>query len=323
VQFVIDPAVLGPPLDSDIAGWLQQIHELSALVEEQGIVATSAKLPRDQMVARWWSDWETQHGLAGFELARMAEEVSARIHGEAPSPQHPPLLDNVSLNPPYRENRIPDDGKKDLEVHFAEAACASRDGADQLGVLGPDQSWGDLGKHVLVQGEVLAREDPLEGLLEEEPDDMDLREFLRRSTIVHQIYSQCCERPCSLMKHLRLGVRAFWLVKFAGNPNDLEFTIGPNFEASLNAMNYPHLVANARKCLRVMALIAAGRGDELEGHEERTGKGGNNEVLRVNGDPVMRAYISNRTPNAHRLFWIRKDTPVLLNVTGHDGEPAI
>lgn len=323
MQFVFDPALLGPPEDGDARKWIEQIQKLAALVDQRGLTATSPKVPRDQVIASWWSNWETKEGLAGFELARMAEEVSARLSQEVPSPRSAPLLDEVSIAPVYTSASISGDGVKDLEVHFAEAACAGRDGADQLGVLSPDECWAEPAEHILVEGEVLARHDPDEELVEDEREESAVREFMKRSREVHDLYSQCYELPCALIQHLELGIRATYLVGFNGDPDGLKFQLAPSLRSSLKDMNYRHLAGNARRCLRLMTLIAAGRGHELQGHEERVGKGPNDEILRVDGDPVIRTYIANHTPNAHRLFWIRRPTPVLLNVTGHEGRPAI
>ena len=322
MQLVLDPALLGPPVSGGVAAWVRQIQEVGELVGEQGLEATSAKAPRDEMLALWYATEGIQEGLAGFELARMAEEVSARVRGAVPS-LRPPLIDDVLVSPAYVDQRMSASGLEKFKDHLAEAACSRRDGEDQLGVLGPHSSWEEPMSHVLVEGQVVAREDPVDGLVDEAAENQAVREFLERVTTVKDVYSQCCKCPCALIKEPELGIKAFWMTEFSGQPDELRFTVGPEFSASVAAMNYHHLAPGAKKCLWVMTLIAAGRANELEGHEERTGKGGNNQTLRVDGDPVMRAYISNRTPDAHRIFWIRREKPVFLNVTGHDGRPAL
>src|SRR5262249_4805190 len=147
----------------------------------------------------------------------------------------------------------------------------------------------------------------LDGEISETKDEeTSMRHFINRSEDVDEMLIACCSVPTALLKVPEFGVSAFWAVEFGGDPADLSFEIGSDFAESVNAMNYGRLPGHAKRCLRNMALIAGGRGSEVDGHEARTGQGGNDPVLRDSkGDAVMRSRLGNNTPDAHRLFWVR------------------
>lgn len=108
------------------------------------------------------------------------------------------------------------------------------------------------------------------------------------------------------------------------NERDLPITFGPHFADSVKQMKYAQGNRRAGALLRAMAKIASGQAAELPGHRERRGKGANNQALLADdGCVVERSYLAQKSPNAHRLFWVRRPVPHMLNIGGHDSKPML
>jgi hypothetical protein len=255
----------------------------------------------------------------------LAYETASRLEKKSTYPEGEPLLDSIDLKPRYVNARLDMDGRGKLEAHVAEAACGKKDGSLHVGLLSPAESWEGQTAEILVEAEVLGREDRDSGLVEAEENQALLREFLARSEHPQDVLERCCEQPCALLAEPDFGVRAVWATHFGGDPAGVNFKVGSGFVASLRGLDYDRRAGDARRCLRIMAMIAGGRASEVEGHEHHEGPGTASAVLQVGGRPVIRSYLSNHVANAHRLFWIRgeDERPTFLNVSGHDGKPAI
>ena len=276
------------------------------------------------MLALWYAEGPKDAKLPMHELARLADEVSGRLHSTPSFGGGAPLLDGVSCEPRYIAEGLSDRERGVFEEDVGEAGCVKAEGRTHVGLLGPKGSWDGSAASVLVKGDIIARDDPDLGLMDVQADEAKIREFLPISESRKDVLGRCCEHPSALMSFPAFGVQAFWVAVLNGSPDALDFAVGPKFGKSLLAMNYQHEDGLARTCLRVMSLIAAGNGNTVEGHRERNGPGPSDPPLcNRHGVPVMRAYLSNHTNDPHRLFWLRGERPTFLNVTRHEGRPAV
>jgi len=323
LELVLDPVLFRTPSNGDVATWGDRIHRLSELIAHPFLRASAPERALNSMVATWYSAPEPQDGPAAYELARFAHEAAARLANAPDCPNGAPLLDNIDLDPGYVAAMVDNDARSDFELHLGEAACVQRDGGTHIGIFGPSNSWDKDVPQVLVEAEILARDSPITGLTEAETAQA-LREFLDRSSTIDDVLGQCCDRPCSLLENPDLGVRAIWATQFGGDPWSLEFEIGPEFIASAKALNLHHRAGEAKRCLRVMALIAGGRDADVDGHDDRETEAPTSPIRKdKNGNTVVRSRLQNRVPDADRLFWARGAKPIFLNVSGHRGEPAL
>jgi hypothetical protein len=270
------------------------------------------------MYASWFA------GGSPSELLRYFSEVMDRMEASAACPEGPVLLERVTTEPTYACPLIKQSERDEFVDHLGEAAVAKDDGENHLGILTEDSSWVKDGDNVLVEAQINCREAPGGEWFEPEDDLADVRAFLGRVTSATELFGACCESPEQLIRRVKFGVTAIWIGELGGNANDLKFDIGPELEKSLADMNYARNRRYAASCLRVMALIAGGREKDIKGHEERSGAGGGNPIVKdAEGNTVMRAYLAKNSPNANRLFWVRGTCPRFLNVTGHEGRPLL
>jgi hypothetical protein len=318
MQLVVDPAQLTPPRDDEKPDWLRRMRGLLSLASDGGVQLTCPKALRDSAYALWFAG-----GNAG-ELVRFFGEVADRMEGSPPLPDGPVLLDNITTEPTYVHPQIKLSERDVFVDHLGEAAVAKDDGEDHLGIFTEEQSWSEQTENVLVEASVDSRESPGGEWFEPESDLASVRAFLGKTATVDDLLRGCCTCPEHLIMRVKFGVMAVWVGELEGRAQDLKFDVGPALEKSIANMNYASNRRYASSCLRVMALIAGGRSNEVNGHEERAGAGGNNPVVRDReGKTVMRAYLARKSPDANRLFWVRGPRPKFLNVTGHEGRPAL
>jgi hypothetical protein len=324
LELILDPVVFATPHGGDLTTWGDRIQRISSLTAHPFLRASSPERVINSMVATWYSAPDPQVGPATFELARFAHEAAARLATTPECSEGAPLLDNIKLDPDYVAPTLDKESRSDFEFHLGEAACAQRDGGVHVGILGPPDSWKEDKPQVLVEGEILARDDPTSGLTEVEESEALLREFLNRSDNVREVLAHCCDHACALLADPDFGVRAMWAAQFGGDPWSLDFEIGPEFIASTKALNFDRRAGEARRCLRVMALIAGGRAAEVDGHDDRETEAATSPIRKDrNGNTVVRSRLQNRVPDADRLFWARDAKPVFLNVAGHQGGPVL
>ncbi len=276
------------------------------------------------MIARWYSELPQIGVLQGYEMARLVAETSERLHDAPEFAAGHPLVDHIRCTPQYAPNGLAQSERQDFEVTVAEAGCVRAEGIPHAGIFGPSSHWGQPGSSVLVEAEILARDIPELGPVETSGSDAQIREFVPLSESIDEILGHCCEYPGKLMSHPEFAIQAYWTAVLHGSAVALDFEVGPDFVSSAMGMNYQNEDGLARTCLRVMARIAAGYAADVEGHRERQGPGPNDPPLSdSDGTPVMRAYLANHTSDPHRLFWLRGKRPKFLNVTGHEGRPAV
>lgn len=324
IELALDPVMFRTPSDGNLSIWGDRIRQLTSLIAHPFLRGTSPERALNLMVATWYSVSDRHEGLAGHELARFAYEAAARLEPTPDCPDGAPLLDNIELDPAYIAPALDAESRGEFEVHLGEAACVRRDGGPHLGILGPADSWEKDMPQILVEAEILARDDPTAGLAELEDSEAALREFLDRSTSVDDVFAQCTAHPCALLENPDFGVRVMWAVQYGGDPWSIDFEIGPDFVASAKALNFGRRAGEARRCLRVMALIAGGRDADVEGHDDRETAAATSPIRKdAKGNTIVRSRLQNGVPDADRLFWARSEKPVFLNVSGHKGAPAV
>ena len=323
-ELVADPVLFAPPKEEEVKVWAARIADLGRFAADSYFRLSCPSAARDGAIGLWYSQSPAAGGPSNHELARLAHERASRLHVSPEFFEADPLLDAVSVEPAYVNTRLGEGDRSDFEDHLAEASCAKSEGRPHAGIFGPNASWAHETDSIEVDARILGRDDPLDGLTEADSDETQLREFLAHSESVSELFSACCEEPCQLLRSPQLGVRVLWAVHFKGDPWEIDFEIGPDFQKSVLAMNFHHRPGEAKRCLRVMAQIAGGLDDQVEGHEERVAAAPTSPVQTDRcGNPVIRSRLQNRVADAHRLFWARGPRPTFLNVTGHEGKPAV
>lgn len=276
------------------------------------------------MLARWFEAGGPGTEPEGAELARVAGEVAGRLVSEVELDEGEAEFGALELAPPYEAGPLSVDEVETFNQHLGQAAMRTQDDGRHLGLLGPASSWGEESGSILVEGSIDARLRPNGDVIEPEGEGASLRAFLSRSDDTAGIVARTCEHPCLLVQHPKFGAPAYYAGVMNEDPSGLAFELGAEFEASVRAMNYPHDTRYAKKCLRAMALVAAGRAEELMGHIERHGPGGNEPPVKDgDGRLVWRGYLAHKSSDAHRIFWVAGRKPKFLNVSGHEGRPAL
>jgi hypothetical protein len=324
LELVIDPVLLAPPSDGDSGRWTERLRGVGSLISQSGLRATCGEQALNQAIALWYSQTDASTGAAPHELALVAHEYASRLAAAPKCAAGQPLVDKIRTDPGYTPAQVDETGRAAFTEHLGEAAVAKQDGGMHVGILGPSDSWEQEVDSVLVEGEILGREDDETGLVESREAEAVLREFLDRSGRVGDVLKRLCDQPCTLLRYPELGVRALWATQFGGDPWQLDFEVSPTFAMSVIGLNFHNRSGEARRCLRVMAQIAGGRAEDIDGHEERESGAATSPVQKDRrGNKVMRSYLQNRVPDAHRLFWARGAKPIFLNVSGHEGGPAV
>lgn len=324
MQFVLDPVVLAPPAPAEKRSWVALMSALRKLISEECVSATCPEQLRDLMLARWFEAGGPWTGPDGAELARVAGEVAGRLGAEITLEEGEAELTALELTPPYEVRPLGVEQGEIFAQHVGQAATRMQDDGRHLGLLGPASSWGEEGEIIRVEGLIDARLRPDGEVIEPEGEQAVLQAFLSRSDDTAGVVTRFCEHPCLLVQHPKFGARAYYAGAMNEDPSGLDFELGAEFETSVEAMNYAHDARYAKKCLRAMALVAAGRGEELMGHIEREGAGGNEPPVKDgDGKLVWRGYLAHKSSDAHRIFWVAGSKPKFLNVSGHGGRPAL
>jgi hypothetical protein len=287
------------------------------LLSGDSVRVSCPKALRDRVIATWFEGREYD------DLIRTVSEVEGRLTSSVELERGTAIFSGTDVEPSYTWTGVGPDGRGVFDEHLAEAALAREDGQTHFGVLSPTSSWSEQSESVLVQAEVLQRETRAGYLYAPKESEAVLRSFLPLSESYESFVKSCTKEACALVLEPRFGVEAYFAGVLGGDPRDLRFEIGEPFIDSVRNIGVDKVSSNARTLLRTMALIASGKSDEVEGHEERVDAGPNSETRHCDGSPVMRAYVNNHTPNAMRLFWVRKKQVRFLNVTGHEGSPEI
>ncbi len=317
MQLVVDPIWLSPPGQGEGTQWLRRIKPLQEIVDSGSVKVSCPKSLRDQMVARWFE------GGSYNDLVRTLNELEGRLVEAVELDEGPALLDHANADPDYTWSELDDSQRETFIEHLAEAALARDEGQAHLGVLSPVENWSEPKEEVRIEAVVLERETSKGYLVEPNDEAASLRHFLTRSESIAAVFSVCSKEACALIRKPEFGIMAYFAGSLGGDAKDLRFEIGPAFLASIDGLGIDRVPSDARTLLRTMALIASGKGDQVEGHEERIQAGAGSKTVCHGEHPVIRSYVTNHTPNAMRLFWVRKDRPLFLNVTGHDGSPAL
>jgi hypothetical protein len=315
VQLVLDPITLGPPAPTEVAKWTRRMKELGDLIGQGGLRVTCPAELRHAMHAKWFEDGPPS------DLIRVFSEVDGRLYEKVDIQGGAVLLDRPSSDPTYIVAEFSDAQRRQFAEHLGEAGAARSEQNDQVGVLSSATSWSEEQSAIRVEADVVEC-DGLSGLTASGNDGGRLREFLPRSSEVCDVIGRCAEKSCELIMKPKWGISVVWVGLLGGQEEELSFEIGDDFVDSVSALDYRHKPGLAAACLRAMALIAGGRSAEVDGHETRK-KGRGSDVLRVDGHAVMRSRIENRRPDANRLHWIRGPQPRFLNVSGHEGGPAL
>lgn len=317
MQIVVDPFWLAPPDGEPPASWLERVAPLRDLIASGAVKASCPKVLRNAMLAHWFE----QESYS--DLIRSVSELEGRLVGSVALDEGDAIFDGVTASPNYTWPHLDDRQREDFVEHLAEAALAKDDGQTHFGLLSPTESWSESRDHVLVEGAILQRETSAGVLIEPKGAAAALRSFLPRCDSTKAFFSCCAGDACSLAANPSFGVEAFFVGEMGGSLDRLEFEIGPSFLQSVHSLGIDRNTSNARSLLRTMALIAAGQAEKVEGHEEREDSGPASSTVTYKGDTVIRSYVNNHTPDAMRLFWVRRRSPLFLNVSGHAGSPAL
>lgn len=317
MQLVLDPVWLSPPSQEAAAEWLKKVRPIRELLAAGDVRISCPKALRNQMLARWFEKGTYD------ELIRTMNELEGRLTGSVKLDKGDAIFDRASASPEYTWGELDGDGRRTFIDHLAEAALAKDDSQIHFGVLSPADSWSEPKRDVLVEAEVLQRETADGQLSQPKEEEAALRAFLPRSEDLPEFFSVCSGEACALAVEPQFGVEAYFVGALGGSAEELQFEIGSSFQASVRGLGIDKVASNARTLLRTMALIASGHADQVEGHEERVEAAPASDIVRYGGDPVIRSYVNNHTPNALRLFWARGEIPLFLNVTGHEGSPAL
>jgi hypothetical protein len=323
----LDPADLPIPAGDDLSTWLARVQALSELVAEQAIAGSVPPLGAAS-IHEAFADWDALNerlaragvNLRADELLRIVDPFLGRL-ARSPLEHHEAVISAVRTAPPYT---APVDAPTSAEWHdhlgclAVQKALSPRPAA----VVSRGSNWSDDSVHIQVEATVDLLFDGF-GEEDDQFSETGVREYLARVETITDVYTLLCEHPGLLIAHPALGALATWHGKLHETDPIGDFRLGPNFERSLQVMNYANDHRRAGACLRAMAIVAGGRGASLPGHAERDGAGGNNPVLRQGGHVVQRTYLAQNSPDAHRMFWIDAPTPVFLNVGGHEAAPSL
>jgi len=326
---VIDPALLALP--DDFFAWVESFGRWQTILTGSPL---SASCPAEcrQEAYQLWSDHAivtraltTQACLLDArDVLRVFDAVLGRVQS-APLPDgHEVVLGATTCTPSYcPPNASPQKIAAVLE-HLGEVAVRRQYMQEPVGIITEDSSWSHPSADVIVDSNILLRQMSPDGPEEPTPDDATVRELLHAWRRPADVMKILAHEPCGLLAHIEFGVRVYAVAVMGEKDCDPQLTFGPRFADSVKQMNYFHDKRRAKALLRTLAIIASGRAAEVPGHRERRTSAPSSPVVTdVNGDEVERSYLARKSPNAHRMFWVRKPVPHILNVGGHDSKPAL
>ncbi len=326
---LVDPEMLGLP--DDFLAWVEEFDDWGTLLADSPL---SASCPTNclQEIYELWSDHRRVADalavqacpLDAHDLLRVLDTIIGRFIADPLPVGHEVMLENIVCTPAYCPPAATP-GAIATFVEYLGRLAVRRTNVDvEGGVITRDESWSHSSDDIEVEGIVALRELDDGALEEPESHDAAVRELLHVWRDPASVIRVLSKQPCALMSHLEFGVRAYWLGEMGGDERELPITFGADFTESVEYMNYARDSRRAGALLRVMAKIAAGRAQDVPGHLERKGPGANNPVMTdADGYKVERSYLARNSPNAHRLFWVRRPVPHMLNVGGHESRPIL
>lgn len=321
MQLVVDPLLLRLGRDENAAEWGARLDQISSLLDSSPLSGSCPKTLADAAMAHLFEEEHKEHSgfLTVGDLIRVLHEITGRLSDDVVTPEGTAMIDDVALDPPYVALKANSEALSVFEAHLGSAAWAKATSEPLVIVLSPSSSWARVEEAIRVDGQVILQDHPLYG---ERETDETVHAFLPRVDSPDGILLHLSHHPCALLEHLQLGVRAVWCTKFGGSPNDLSFEIGPDFADSLRRLDYARDQRYAGACLRTMALVGAGKAENVPGHAERVGDGPNDAVQEDSrGFPIQRGYLAQKTSDAHRIWWARSPVPRFLGVGRHDDKP--
>jgi hypothetical protein len=334
-RIVVDPALLFPPIDGAVsaADWVLKIRRWERFVTHEAMIASCPANLAARAVASWWEQRDAivaalrleggplEHG----ELARVVDEISARLAISALASGDEALFTSVSASPDYVAAAFTSAERYQFREHLGDLALQRR--AHQCGavVATEQRSWADdASSSIVVEGELALW---VAGGLEQQLDanSSSIREHLRACCEPADIFASLLQHPVELLAHPRLAVEAYAASELGVDPRAMRFRFGSGFVASLQAMHYEHEPGRASACWRTMALVASGRvsGGGLNAHRVLQGAGaGARPVKDDSGRVLMRGYLANNSPAAGRIHWWSGEEPEFESVGPEDDIPT-
>lgn len=335
IDVVVDGAWLLPPHLAGISSdeWILLVGAWADVLADAPARTTCPRSLHDAALEAWWSERDgvvdalKREGspLTHQDLLQVLEQLSGRLVNEALPPNEEVVFTRVATEPEYSHPRLGHQSG-DIEHHLAAVALCRRDRARPSSVITSSVSWNRSCDTIAVEAEI--------GLLisqaiESEPsgDAALIRELLAGVTTISALYGFLNKHPCALCMYPRLAVVAAYVAELGGEARELAFEVGDAFCASLRCMNYERQPGRAATCWRTMAFVAAGRESELQSlqaHPHRQGTGaGARPVSDDVGRVLMRGYLAQKSPNAHRVFWWSGASPEFVGIGGHDSGPPV
>jgi hypothetical protein len=327
----IDPVLLEPPEmtpDTPATDWVIGLKAWTDLVTAARISATCPPILHEAVLARWWNDrarlvdaLSAEGGpLTYHDLMVVFEELRGRLRSSPFPDGFEVALRDVVTEPDYVQASLVPAECEEFRLHLGELARHKAETHEVALVFTVRDSWSADSTDITVDAgvELLLTPDTAT----EFDDDDGFREHLVGCDTVSDAYGALLADAGILMATPALGVNAFAVVALKLKPTSLKFTVAEQFAETALHMNYDREHGRARTCLRTMALIAAGRTGEITGLNahavHRRDGGGAEHMTDAHGRTLMRGYLSQNSPDAHRLHWWNGETPEFVAVCGHD-----
>lgn len=309
---VIDPLVASPGVRSstDVA---ELIDMLMPIVDSPTIDASCPKYCRDRILSEYA---EAEDSYLNHDVLRMVGDFLMRLSTEIVADEEDPLLDEIKVEPEYSPPTTHSDLVPEVLEFVATSGFFEATGCTNLGIFSEHFDVGDRSNRAAISA-VRYPANP------SEPSEAFGSDIAILPSL-SDLFSRIAEHPRELMGDLPLGIAAVgeskgWVLE----PTAFEF--GPDFIQSVKDANYKNNKRYSAACLRIAAAVAAREDKTFAGHPERDGAGpGNPTIIHAkSGAPVMRARLASNSSNAHRLFWVDAEKRILLNVSGHEGQPSL
>ena len=328
-----DPALLLPPDGAVVTAgaWAIRMREWTDLVSRSGMAIACPSALHSQALAAWWDERDrvvaalAAEGspLGHHDLTILVEDLRGRL-SPVTLDDGTVALASTATTPDYIAPSFRPDQRVTYTEHLAELALARREAEDRAFVLTEERSWNSKANSIQVCAEIGLYEkgNELVGL---DDDESVLREQLDGCCAPVDIYRLLLSRPELLVETPRFAVEAFGRAVLGIESSDMRFRIGDGFVASLYALSYDREGGRAGTCWRAMSSVASGRLAEASGlnsHPVRQDAGGNADpVTDTAGRTLMRGYLAQHSPSAHRLHWWGGPTPEFVSVNRHDELP--
>lgn len=325
----VDPALLGLP--DDFLTWIDAFEAWEHLLTESPLSASCPAKCQRELYALWSDYNSVASALAAqacpldvHDLLRVLDALLGRLDSGPLPAGREVVLEGVTCFPLYGP---PDMDPRCVEAVVEHLGCVAMrrvETQENTGVITRDSSWSHPSEDVAVEGNIALRQlgdGPLE---EPEPSSAAVRELLRVWREPYDVMVALAHEPCQLMSYIEFGVRAYAVGVMGHEGSAVQLTFGSDFRDSVEQMKYARHRGRAKALLRALAMIATGRSADVPGHREREAPAGNSPIVTDDdGYEVERSYLSQKSPNAHRLFWVRRPVPHVLNVGGHESRPLL